>query len=99
MVAGQGYEHHRYSRAASAEQSYNRSPAFTRKYEQAQQAHAEYAPHIAEPVTISSWKIYKSDITTHAVTPGCPGFRAITAGKHPQSHTMECRVHIEDAIA
>ena len=38
-------------------QSYNRSPAFTRKYGQAQQAHAEHASHIAEPVTIRSWKI------------------------------------------
>ena len=80
-------------------QSYNRSPAFTKKYGQAQQAHAEYAPHIAEPVTIRSWKIYKSDIATHGVTPGCPGCRAITIGKQPQSHTMECRVRIEEAIA
>ena len=32
-------------------QSYNRSPAFTRKYGQAQQAHEEYAPHVAEPAT------------------------------------------------
>ena len=80
-------------------QSYNRSPAFTRKYGQAQQVHAEYASHIAEPVTIRSWKIHKSDIATHGVTPGCPGCRAITIGKQPQSHTMECRVRIEEAIA
>ena len=37
-------------------QSYNRSPAFTRKYGQAPQAHAEYAPQNVEPVTIRSGK-------------------------------------------
>ena len=80
-------------------QSYNRLPAFTRKYGQAQQAHATYAPHVAEPVTIRSWNIYKSDIATHGVTLGCPGCKAITTGKQPQSHTIECRVRIEEAIA
>ena len=41
-------------------QSYNRSPAFTRKYGQAPQAHAEYAPQNVEPVTIRSWKYTKA---------------------------------------
>ena len=80
-------------------QSYNRPPAFTRKYGQVQQDHADYAPHIAEPVMIRSREIYKSYIATHGVTPGCPGCRAITTGKQPQPHTMECRVRMEEAIA
>ena len=36
-------------------QRYNRSPAFTRKYGQGPQTHAEYAPQIVDPVTIRSW--------------------------------------------
>ena len=80
-------------------QSYNRSPAFIRKYGQAQQAHAEYAPHIAEPSTIWSWKTYKSDIVKHGATPGCPGCRAITTGKQPQPHSVECRLRIAEMIA
>ena len=58
-------------------QRYNRSPAFTRKYGQGPQVHAEYAPQIIQPVTIRSWKMFKSDIAKYGATPGCPGCKAI----------------------
>ena len=50
-------------------QRYNRSPAFTRKYGQGPQTHAEYAPQIVDAVTLRSWKIYKSDIAKYGATP------------------------------
>ena len=50
-------------------------------------------------MTIRSCKIYAGYIAKHGVTAGCPGCRAITTGKQPQSHKLDCRVRIEEAIA
>ena len=80
-------------------QSYNRSPALTRKYGQTPQAHAEYAPQNVQPATIRSWKIYKSDISKYVATPGFPGCKAIQSNRAPQSHTVNCRLRIEEKIS
>ena len=79
-------------------QRYNRSPAFTRKYGQGPQAHAEYAPQIIEPVTTRSRKMFKSDIAKYGATPGCPGCKAIQSNKPSQNHNVQCRTRIEEAI-
>ena len=80
----------------------NRSPAFTRKYGQAPRQHAEFVPQEPIPVTVRSWKIYKSDIENENIgpTPGCPGCKAILSGaRNPQSHTVACRLRIQELIA
>ena len=92
MVTRKGDEHRWNSRATRAGQSHDRSPAFTVKYGQTPQAHAEDAPQNVEPATIQSWKIYKSDITKYGATPGCPGCKAIQSGTALQSHILNCRL-------
>ena len=80
-------------------QSYNRSPALMWNYGKIHQAHAKYAPQNVEPVAIRSWKIYKSNIITYGATPRCPGCKAIESGKAPQSHTVGCRLRIEEKFS
>lgn len=82
-------------------QRYNRSPAFTRKFGQAPRTDAEYAQQDPIPVSVRSWKIYKTDILNDQIgpTPGCPGCRAVmTDAPNKQPHTVACRLRVQRLI-
>ena len=98
VVTRQSDEHDRHPRTTSTWAAIQSVTGIHEKLWPRSSSSCRVCTTVVDPMTIRSWKMYKSDIAKYGATAGCPGCKAIQSNKPSQNHNVQCRTRIEEAI-